>query len=64
MSVSVPVGLGSALLLGELVSHVAVWAVAPFVAGAAYLITKRVETAVAEWALVRMGDAEADEVSG
>ena len=61
--VSVLVGLGSALLLAEVTSHVAVWAVAPFVAGAAYLVTESIETALAERVLVRMGDPKADEVS-
>lgn len=62
--VSVLVGLGTALLLGQMVSHVVVWALAPLAGGAAYLVTESIETAVAERILVRLGDLDADDVSG
>jgi hypothetical protein len=60
---SVLVGLGTALLLSQWTSHLVVWPLAPFVAGAAYLLTESIETALAERLLVRAGDPEAADVS-
>ncbi|MGY2001831.1 hypothetical protein [Blastococcus sp. SYSU DS1024] len=60
---SVLVGLGAAALLSASFSHVAVWALAPFVAGLVYLITESLEAAFAERLLVSSGDAAAQEVS-
>lgn len=62
--VSVFVGLGAALLLSNLVTHVAVWALAPFAAGLGYLVTESLETALAERVLTSAGDREAGQVSG
>ncbi len=60
---SVLVGLGAATLLSAWFSHLAVWALAPFVGGVCYLLTESLEDALAERILVSSGDAEAREVS-
>ncbi|MCF6506456.1 hypothetical protein E9549_03395 [Blastococcus sp. MG754426] len=60
---SVLVGLGAATLLSAFFSHLAVWALAPFVAGVSYLLTESLEAAMAERVLVSAGDPEAQEVS-
>ncbi len=60
---SVLVGLGAATLLSVSFSHLAVWALAPFLAGVGYLLTESLEEALAERILVSSGDAEAQEVS-
>ncbi|SFF50640.1 hypothetical protein [Blastococcus tunisiensis] len=61
--ISVLVGLGAALLVSEWFSHVAVWCLAPFVAGVGYLLAESVEDALAERILVAAGDDSAKEVS-
>ncbi|MGY2130209.1 hypothetical protein [Blastococcus sp. SYSU DS0617] len=61
---SVLVGLGAAMLLSASFSHLAVWGLAPFVAGVGYLLTESLEEALAERILVSSGDGEAREVSG
>jgi hypothetical protein len=61
---SVLVGLGAATGLGATFSHLVVWALAPFVAGVAYLLTESLEAALAERILVASGDTKAEEVSG
>jgi MFS family permease len=55
-------GLAAAWLVGELVSHWAVWAVAPFVAGVVYLLAESLETALGERVAKSAGDRHADEV--
>jgi uncharacterized membrane protein len=62
--VSVLVGMGAALLLAQGMAHIALWALAPFVAGVAYLLTESAETALAERILTAAGDPEAREVTG
>ncbi|MGY1834943.1 hypothetical protein ACI79P_07530 [Blastococcus sp. SYSU DS0510] len=61
---SVLVGLGAATLVSVWFSHLAVWALAPFVAGVGYLVTESLEAALAERILVSSGDPEAQDVSG
>lgn len=60
---SVLVGLGAATLLSAVFSHLAVWALAPFVAGVGYLLVESLEAAFAERVLVSAGDPAAQEVS-
>ncbi|MGY1849476.1 MULTISPECIES: hypothetical protein [unclassified Blastococcus] len=60
---SVLVGLGAAALLSAFFSHVAVWALAPFLGGVVYLLTESLEAAFAERLLVSSGDEDAREVS-
>lgn len=60
---SVFVGLGAATLLSASFSHAAAWALAPFVAGVAYLVVESLEAALAERILVASGDTQAQEVS-
>jgi hypothetical protein len=62
--VSVLVGMAAALLLAEWMSHIALWALAPFVAGIGYLVTESIEAAVAERVLVSAGHPDAEETSG
>jgi hypothetical protein len=61
---SVLVGLGTATLVSAWFSHLAVWALAPFLAGVGYLVTESLEAALAERILVRSGDPAAQDVSG
>jgi hypothetical protein len=61
--VSVLVGLGAAALVSAAVSHLTMWAVAPFVAGVGYLLTESLEAALAERILVSSGDVQAGDVS-
>lgn len=56
-------GLGAAWLLGTLMSHQAVWGVAPFVGAIVYLVMESLETALAERLLFVSGDREARETS-
>ncbi|WP_152191850.1 hypothetical protein [Georgenia satyanarayanai] len=60
--VSVLGGLGAVWLAGTLVSHAAVWALAPFLAGIVYLLLESVETALGERVLAHTGAADADDV--
>lgn len=60
--VSVLGGLGAAWLLGTLMTHVAVWALAPFLAGVVYLLLESLETALGERVLATAGDEDADDV--
>jgi membrane-bound metal-dependent hydrolase YbcI (DUF457 family) len=60
---SVLAGLGSAWLLAAVVSHVSVWALAPFLAGLVYLFMESVETTFAERLLVSRGEHGARDVS-
>jgi hypothetical protein len=45
-------------------SHIAVWALAPFAAGIGYLVTESIESAVAERVLASAGHRDAEETSG
>lgn len=60
--VSVLGGLGAVWLVGTLLDHVAVWALAPFLAGVVYLLLESLETALGERVLVSAGDDDADDV--
>ena len=60
---SVVAGLGAAWLLGRSMSHMAVWAVAPFIAATIYLVFESLETAVGERILRATRDPDADEVA-
>lgn len=60
--VSVLGGLGTAWLLGTVMSHVAVWALAPFLAGVIYLLLESLETALGERVLAAAGADDADDV--
>ena len=60
---SVLVGLTIAWLVGSLMSHVAVWGVAPFLAAVAYLVAESLETVLAERMLARTGDGHAQDVA-
>lgn len=60
--VSVLTGLASAWLVGAAMSHPAVWATAPFVAGVVYLLVESVETALGERLAAASGDEHAEEV--
>jgi len=60
---SVVAGLGAAWALAGNVSGVAVWAIAPFVAGVVYLLTESVEETIAEQVLERYVERGAKEVS-
>jgi hypothetical protein len=61
--ISVVGGLAVAWLAGNASSHAAMWAVAPFLAGTAYLALESLEMAVGERLLVAAGDPDADNVS-
>lgn len=61
--VSVLVGMGAALLLAQWMSHVSLWALAPFAAGIGYLVTESIESAVAERVLVSSGYRDAEDMS-
>ncbi|WP_337061017.1 hypothetical protein [Kineococcus sp. G2] len=61
--VSVLAALGVAYLLARWIDHVALWAVAPFVAGVVYLVVESAEAAGAERLLTSAGDRKAGEVS-
>jgi hypothetical protein len=45
-------------------SHIAVWALAPFAAEIGYLVTESIESAVAERVLASAGHRDAEETSG
>lgn len=60
--VSVLGGLGATWLAGTLLSHPAVWALAPFLAGVVYLLLESLETALGERVLTGAGDEDADDV--
>ncbi|WP_413452857.1 hypothetical protein AA0Y32_08580 [Georgenia phoenicis] len=60
--VSVLGGLGATWLLGTLMSHAAVWALAPFAAGVVYLLLESLETALGERVLAAAGAEDADDV--
>jgi hypothetical protein len=60
--VSVVGGLAVAWAVGAATGHVAVWAVAPFLAGVVYLVLESLETAVGERLLAASGDRSAEDV--
>ncbi|WP_454084123.1 hypothetical protein [Georgenia sp. Marseille-Q6866] len=60
--VSVLGGLGATWLAGTLMSHSAVWALAPFLAGVVYLLLESLETALGERVLAAAGAEDADDV--
>ncbi|MDT0276443.1 hypothetical protein [Blastococcus goldschmidtiae] len=60
---SVLVGMGAALLLAQSMSHISLWALAPFAAGIGYLVTESNESAVAERLLVSAGHPDGEEMS-
>lgn len=59
---SVVGGLAAAWLVGEMMSHAAAWAVAPFLAGVVYLLLESLETALGERLAAASGDRHATEV--
>ncbi len=60
--VSVLGGLVTTWLTGTLIAHVAVWALAPFLAGLVYLLLESLETALGERVLAAAGDTDAEDV--
>jgi len=60
--ISVVGGLGAAWIVGEATSHLAAWAIAPFLAGVVYLVLESVETALGERLAAALGDRRAAEV--
>ena len=56
-------GLGTAWLIGTVMSHAAVWVVAPFFAALVYLVLESLEIALGERLLSRAGVPNADDVS-
>ncbi len=55
-------GLATAWALGTAMSHTAVWAVAPFLAGVVYLVLESLETALGERMSAAGGDRHASDV--
>jgi hypothetical protein len=60
---SVVAGLAAVWLAASVVSHVAVWAVAPFLGATVYLLMESMETALGERLAARTGDDQASDVT-
>ncbi len=59
---SVVAGLGACWLVGDMMAHAAVWAVAPFVGAVVYLVLESLETVLGERLAARAGDPAPDDV--
>ena len=61
--ISVLLGMGAAVGVGNLMDHATAWTIAPLCASIVYLLAESLETAIAEKVLLASGDTRADEVS-